>query len=424
MASMPQEVVEVVLVDFDALEDQKSLKSIALTAINFAGPAQRIIFRALALQGHEMPGWSPTFERMLKLLERSPHIAPYVKDLTITLPLRISLEQHTLLARLLPKFSNVRRFVLEGIGISWEDLQPDLRSTLSAFLLRSPLEKLHLIRINDVPLAVLTLAAQTIPVLSVRDISIEDSAEIAPEASAPCLSPGPHLTHLILSSPAGLQLNLFAELILLPSYTANLRRLAIDQNDSTTELLRAVAPTLTELSLNCTGTTTPFALPWLPHLTALALQVSPTWAALLPAWLPPTLAALLDPETVPALRTLTVRVALPTLDAYARRQDLALPGTPGTAAVLAAADAVLCGAVSRCVWELAMAGVGVEPKARAGAGQYCGTAPEGTAHCAEAVERTAHGALVFARFRAAVERNVAGLRAEGGLEILIEDPIV
>lgn len=121
-----------------------------------------------------------------------------------------------------------------------------------------------------------------------------------------------------------------------------------------------------------------------------------------------------------------MRVALPTLDAYARRQDLALPGTPGTAAVLAAADAVLCGAVSRCVWELAMAGAeagaGAKPKARAGAGacggiQYCGTAPEGIAHCAEAVEGTAHGALVFARFRAAVERNVAGLRAEGALEV-------
>jgi hypothetical protein len=33
------------------------------------------------------------------------------------------------------------------------------------------------------------------------------------------------------------------------------------------------------------------------------------------------------------------------------------------------------------------------------------------------VEGTAHGALVFARFRAAVERNVAGLRAEGALEV-------
>lgn len=155
------------------------------------------------------------------------------------------------------------------------------------------------------------------------------------------------------------------------------------------------------------GTRTPFTLPLLPHLVTLELQVAPSWESILPAWLPATLAALSD--AAPALHTLTVRIALPVLDAHARKQDLALPGTPGTAAALAAVDAVLYGAVSRCIWELAMAGA----KAAAGVPTVANTLLSGMANCAD----TTHCALVFARFRAAVERNVARMCAEGALEI-------
>ncbi|KAJ7875594.1 hypothetical protein B0H14DRAFT_2715767 [Mycena olivaceomarginata] len=407
MTTIPQELVEVVLVDFDPVEDRDSLRAISLTATNFAGPAQRILFRSLDVRAYEVLGWQPTFERALNLFDASPHISPYVKDLTIRLPLKAALQHHNVLERLLPYFSGVRRFILDGVGVSWDDLQPGLQSALSAFLLRSSLEKLHLIHISNLPVAVVTIAAQTTPVLSLRNVFIDRSVEISPVSAGESTPPPlPCLNYLMLSSPHGMQSHLVQELIL-PSCAANLRRLVVEQSAFSMELLRAIAPTLTDLSLNCTGTRTPFTLPLLPHLVTLELQVAPSWESILPAWLPATLAALSD--AAPALHTLTVRIALPVLDAHARKQDLALPGTPGTAAALAAVDAVLYGAVSRCIWELAMAGA----KAAAGVPTVANTLLSGMANCAD----TTHCALVFARFRAAVERNVARMRAEGALEI-------
>ncbi|KAJ7628008.1 hypothetical protein DFH06DRAFT_1304398 [Mycena polygramma] len=411
MTTVPQELVELFLLDFDPVEDRDSLKSIALTAPNFAGPAQRVIFRSLAIHGHEMPGWCPSFTRLSKLLDGAPHIASYVKDLAITLPLELSSEHQTLLELVLPRFSSVRRLILKGVGASWDDLQPGLQSVVSACLLRSSLEKLHLVQICDIPLAIIAAAAQTIPILSVQHVSIRKDEESATEDPVP--STKPHLTHLILSSPRGIQSNLFPELIS-PAYTVNLRHLVIDQSNFTGQFLEAVANTLTSLQLNCTATFEPFALPSLPHVTTLVLQMAPNWESLFPSWLPATLVPLLN--AMPALHTLTLRVALPVLDVHGHRQDLALPGTPHTAAALAAVDAVLCGfgAGPRCIWELTIAGA----KAKAGklVPSHIG-ALRGSQSGSEAVAGTAHGALVFARFRAAVERNAVGLRAGGALDV-------
>ncbi|KAF7342558.1 hypothetical protein MSAN_02012100 [Mycena sanguinolenta] len=392
MPTIPQELVEVILADFDPVVDRASLESVALTAINFAGPAQRVLFRSLGIHGHQKLG---SFDRAFNLLAGSPHIGPYVKDLTIKLPLKAALEHHHLLERLLPQFSNVRRCVLNGVGVSWDDLQPALQSALTAFILRGTLDKLHLLHITNLPAGLIPLIAQTTPVLSLQNVFIKRGAPFSQGEQAS--SEIPHLTHLMLSSPHGMQSHLCQQLTS-PSCTANLLRLAVDQGLFADDLLHAVAPTLKELSLNCTGTHQPFTLPSLPHLVTLELQIAPSWVSMLPEWLPVALASL--PDSVPALRTLTVRIALPVLDAYARKQDLALLATPGTTAVLAAVDTVLHGAVSLCVWELTMA----EP-----AGAVMSAVGNSTVG--------AHSALVFARFRAAVEKNVTRMCAEGTLEI-------
>ncbi|KAJ6459959.1 hypothetical protein C8R45DRAFT_1221235 [Mycena sanguinolenta] len=391
MTTIPQELVEVILADFDPVVDRTSLESVSLTAINFAGPAQRVLFRSLGIHGHQKLG---SFDRALTLFTGSPHIGPYVKDLTVNLPVKAALEQHRLLERLLPQFSNVRRCVLNGVGVSWDDLQPGLQSALIAFMLRGTLEKLHLLHINNLPTALISLVAQRAPVLSLQNVFIKRSASLIQEEFAP--SQIPCLTHLMLSSPHGMQSHLCQQLTS-PACTANLLRLAIDQGLFNDELLNAVAPTLKELSLNCTGTHQRFTLPNLPHLVTLELQVAPSWVSILPDWLPITLASL--PDSVPALRTLTVRITLPVLDAYARKQDLALLTTPGTTAVLAAVDTVLHGAVSLCVWELTMAESAAAEMSN----------PNAAA--------SAHSALVFARFRAAVEQNVTRMCAEGTIEI-------
>ncbi|KAF8209157.1 hypothetical protein K438DRAFT_1811845 [Mycena galopus ATCC 62051] len=402
MTTIPQELVEVILVDFDSVEDKDSLESISLTATNFAGPAQRVLFRSLGLDCHKKPG---SLDRAFALLSGSPHIASYVKDLAIQLPLKTTPEPHHLLERLLPQFSQVRRFVLNGVGISWDYLQPGLQLALSTFLLDTSFEKLHLIHISDMPGALIRIAAQTSAVLSLQNVFIKSISPMPEAESRP--DQNLRLTHLMLSSPHGMQ-SLLCRQLMLPSCTANILRLEVDQSPFSAELLRAIAPTLTELSLNCIGTDHPFTLPFLPHLVTLDFQVAPSWESLLPGWLPAALTSL--PDAVPLLHTLTVRITLPVLDAHARRQDLALPGTPGTTAILAAVDAILYGAVSLCIWELAMASAKAANAANRRPGISNGTGME-------AGTENAHCAMVFARFRAAVERNVTRMCADGTLEI-------
>jgi hypothetical protein len=248
MTTIPQELIEAILADFDPEEDRKTLKSISLTATSFVGPVQRLVFRALALQGHSISGWYPTFERMLNLLDASPHIASYVKDLAIRLPPKISTEYHILLERLLPKFSDVRRFIVKGFGVSWDNLQPGLQLILSAFLLRASLDRLHLIQILAMPGAIMTAVAQTIKVLSVQTVTIKGGDDMeAAEASSPVT---PRLTHLIVSSHRGVQSKALQEVIL-SAYTPNLRRLAIDESDFSRNVLSAIATTITDLSLDC-----------------------------------------------------------------------------------------------------------------------------------------------------------------------------
>lgn len=247
MTTIPQDLVESILADFNTVKDRNSLKAIALTATQFVGPAQRIIFRSLSLHGHDMPGWCPTFERALILLNGSPHLASYVKNLTIRLPHNASLAHHDLLEQVLPKFSNVRRLVLRGVGITWDDLKPGLQSTITTFLLQSSLEKLHLAHMVAVPLAVIAIAAQRFIVLSLHTVFISRGLRISLASSTS------RLTHLILASSHPSQSNGYQNLIS-PAYIANLRRLGIEQSDLSRELLPAVGSTLTDLSLDCTRT--------------------------------------------------------------------------------------------------------------------------------------------------------------------------
>ncbi|KAJ7914116.1 hypothetical protein B0H13DRAFT_452159 [Mycena leptocephala] len=325
---------------------------------------------------------------MLNLLDASPHIASYVKDLAIRLPPKISTEYHILLERLLPKFSDVRRFIVKGFGVSWDNLQPGLQSTLSAFLLRPSLDKLHLIQILAMPRAIMTTVAQTIEVLSVQTVAIKKDDDIgAAESSSPVT---PRLTHLIVSSDRQIKFKALQEVIL-SAYTPNLRRLAIDESDFSRNVLSAVATTITNLSLDCAGTRDCFYLPRLPQLTSLELKINPSLDTLLPIWLLPTLPQLLD--ALPALHTLTLNVfSGPHAYKMTVEHDLVLLDASRTTATLSAIDSTLHSAVARCVWDIAFSSADVRWEKT-----YC--------------------ALVFTRWRAALERNMVRLREAGALEV-------
>ncbi|KAJ6578395.1 hypothetical protein B0H19DRAFT_1123097 [Mycena capillaripes] len=387
MTTIPQELVEVILADFHPVDDRESLKYISLTATNFAGPAQRIMFRSLALHAADIPGWYPTFERALNLFNGSPHIALYVEDLTVRLPIQGSPKHHNLLEQVLPMFSNVRRFVLRGVGVTWDNLELGLKTTLATFLLRASLEKLHLSQILDMPLAIIAIAAQTISVLSLQNIFVKAEPETQWEEG---LNPSssPRLTHLILASPPGGEFDPFQKLIL-PAYIANIQRLVIQKSAFSNRLIHAVASTLTDLSFDCFGTQNPFDLPQLPKLASLELKLGTAFRVLLPGWLPATLVQL--PVALPALRTLTLHLELlghrsPVQGAP--QTDLAVLDAPGTVSGLSALDNALCGTVPRLVWNLAFTELS-----------------------------RAHSELVVACVRAAVERNMVRMHEASATEV-------
>ncbi|KAJ7454215.1 hypothetical protein FB451DRAFT_1518749 [Mycena latifolia] len=378
MTTIPQELVDAILRDFDPTADRASLKSISLIATNFTGPAQRVLFRALSLHGHSMPTWCPSFERARDLLLCSPHLAAYVKELTVRLPWEHSPDHHDLLEDILRLVPNVRRFVVEGVGLRWGTLKPGLQSALAARISTPGPDALYLTSLFDVPVSVIYGAAKHIQLLSVRNVSVEESGVLPASADASALQ----LTHLILT------LNPWNVLTVLQrAHLACLQRLAFKADTADVSALNNAGPRLMHLEIDCIDTTAPFTLPLLPHLTHLDIHLSPGHA-LLRDWVLPMLAPL--PHTAPALRALALH--LHASPSQSRGRTVSIFEPEANAQTLAMLEDVLCPAVAspRCIWTLV---------------------------CIDALVDNPYAPLVFARFRAAVERGMPRLRVEGRLVV-------
>ncbi|KAJ7454228.1 hypothetical protein FB451DRAFT_662790 [Mycena latifolia] len=383
MPTIPQELVDAILRDFDPAADRASLKSISLIATNFTGPAQRVLFCALSLHGHSMPTWCPSFERARDLLLCSPHLAAYVKGLTVRLPWEHSMDHHDLLEDILRLCPNVRRFVVKGAGVRWGTLKPGLQSALAARISTPGLDALYLISLFDVPVSVIYGAARHIPLLSVRNVSVEESGAVPASADLSAL----RLTHLIVALNPW---NVFT--MLQRTHLAHLQRLTFKADTVDVSTLNTAAPRLTHLEIDCIDTTAPFTFPYLPHLTHLDIHLSPRHA-LLRDWVLPTLAPLSD--NAPALRALALNLHVSLSEFCGRTaspRDLTIFEPEANAQTLAALEDLLCPAIAspRCVWTLL---------------------------CIDALVDDPYAPLVFGRFRAAVEHCMPRLRAEGRLVV-------
>ncbi|KAJ6450633.1 hypothetical protein C8R45DRAFT_1043009 [Mycena sanguinolenta] len=347
--TIPQELIETILSHFDPVDDRDSLKSVALAATEFAGPAQAILFRRLYLHCSLVTvDWGLTFERALNIFNASPHLSSHVKDLMLILPPKGSAAYHAQLEDLLQKCIRVRRLVLKGMpAIVWNNFTPALQSAMATFFKRAVfLEKLHILDIKAVQQSPVKLAAQRCSVLSLYGAWIDTDDESLSEEHA--IRARPRLDHLILSTRTGLlRPGAYLELMA-PAYTSSLRRLAIDQTRVTNEYLRTVQSTLTDLSLTCAhpniylDTYTSFNLLPLPRLTTLELKLLSVRTLVLPG-LPSILAQLAD--VLPVLHTLILRITLRSCT-----EDLG----PATATLLAACDVSLAmsGSLSRCIWDI------------------------------------------------------------------------
>ncbi|KAJ7454231.1 hypothetical protein FB451DRAFT_1184986 [Mycena latifolia] len=170
MTTIPQELVEAILRDFDPAADRVSLKSISLIATNFT---------------HLVAPWT-----------QYAHLVPELRagaGSPLVLPAPRSVRQGAdYILRLCP---NVRRFVVKGAGVRWGTLKPGLQSALAARISTPGLDALYLISLFDVPVSVIYGAARHIPLLSARHVSFEKSGAVPASADAS----ESQLTHLILA---------------------------------------------------------------------------------------------------------------------------------------------------------------------------------------------------------------------------------
>ncbi|KAJ6537269.1 hypothetical protein DFH09DRAFT_1091106 [Mycena vulgaris] len=331
MASVPHELIAAIV---DELEhDRDSLKACSLAAAAFCSPSQRHLFRSMWLhranwqfytaqqqalhRGTSIP--SGTIRGMAAILSKSPHLASYVRDLTIDLP--DSADEDIPLERVLHAVPNVERFVISGLAVRWSDLSPPLASAILDVLARPALDCLHLLNLRDVPTTAILRVLSTVRVLSihhttfredeegsrgppsaarlqdlisaVKVLSIHHTAVRGDEGGSP-RPPSARLQHLILSTslPATFALIFSPHAPRLTNVKKLLLRVDVSGRAQTERLLSSISGTLQDLDLDCGELGLPLNLPHLPALRAITLRMFRGLARSLPEGFAHTLAAL------------------------------------------------------------------------------------------------------------------------------------
>ncbi|KAJ7468238.1 hypothetical protein B0H11DRAFT_2045989 [Mycena galericulata] len=269
MPDIPQELIDCII---DELHDIESLKSCTLTARSFRDPSQRKLLRSLTLQ------YSPNYSAVYSLLKKSPHIAKYVKRLTIRMHHDTSgahghWKKHE---KVLGKLGGVRWCKIFGqySGTAWNSLTPGVRSAFIDFILHQPLRELHVYFISGIPLVVF-LNAPPLIVLEDVDPGEQDALSLTkPHTSVFTSNGGISTIHLRPAKDLVLHEGTeeICAWILRPefvSFIAALRRLSVDpEHDSARNLIHAAAQTLEHLHL-CSYLDSIQNYPVLPPLPAL-----------------------------------------------------------------------------------------------------------------------------------------------------------
>ncbi|KAJ7609246.1 hypothetical protein DFH06DRAFT_189733 [Mycena polygramma] len=313
MSSIPHELIAAIV---DELEhDRASLKACSLVASAFCSPSQRHLFRAMWLhrenwqfytsvqealhRGTTVP--SGTIKRGSALLSESPHLAAYVRDLTIDLS--DSANEDVPLAHVLQAAQNLERFVISGLVVHWGDLSGPLVSTLLDAFARPGLKSVHLLNMRDVPASAMLRVLASARVVSIHYSTFTEEEELAENASPDVVSV---LNHLILSTgmPSTYDLILSPRAPQLRNVTKLLLRVDTAARLHAERLLSSLAGTLVQLELDFGELSFPFTLTHLPHLRVLTLRIFRGIARRLPDGFAGTLAGL----SLPTLTLTTIFV--------------------------------------------------------------------------------------------------------------------
>ncbi|KAJ7080033.1 hypothetical protein C8R44DRAFT_824482 [Mycena epipterygia] len=278
---IPQEIIDSIL---GKVEDIGSLKSCALVASNFCQPSQRILLRSLTVASgykHQHPS---NYTAVFSLLSKSPHIAVYIKELTIRLPAgHTALQEIETLRWILAQMTKVQHCTLTVqyiMDTRWSSLHPTLSSVLLDFITRQRLHSMTIACLEEIPLPVLLRFITSIPRLSFSFLGGDPQRESLQAVERPY---PPSIDCLILDSDSKYvdsDSKYVTDLLARPeseARTRNLNRLALPY-DKSMVFIRRAAFTLKHIRLDCMGLHTkseiiPFEFPPLPSLRSVEMAL-------------------------------------------------------------------------------------------------------------------------------------------------------
>ncbi|KAJ7088331.1 hypothetical protein C8R44DRAFT_819436 [Mycena epipterygia] len=271
---IPQEIVDSILGE---VEDVESLKSCALVASNFCQPSQRILLRSLTVESGYKDQHPSNYTAVFSLLSKSPHIAVYIKELTIRLPAgHTALQEIETLRWILAQMTKVQHCTLTVqyiLDTRWSSLHPTISSVVLDFITKQRLRSMIIACLQEIPLPVLLRLITSTPRLKFAFLGGDSQRKRLQAVERPC---PPSIDCLILDSDSKYVTDLLAR----PeseARTRNLNRLALPYEKSMVFICRA-AFTLKHIRLDCTRLYTeseivPFEFPPLPFLRSVEIAL-------------------------------------------------------------------------------------------------------------------------------------------------------
>ncbi|KAJ7486584.1 hypothetical protein FB451DRAFT_1362907 [Mycena latifolia] len=293
---IPPELIDAIV---HQVEDVDSLKACSLAGSWFRATSQRVLLSSLTLDTHSHTG---TYAAACTMLAESPHVAAYIKRFTVELSEGTSHVEGQNLQRILRKLTNVRRCTIAGDSqfCCWGNLTA--APTIIGFIRKQPLEELHVLLLNGVPLPVLAVLISSAPTLSFFTVH-PNRWIMLPPGGRPTGSP---MKQLLLSRRS----NGICDMLSRPEcarYLVNVRELGLCPHpEYTNEIISSCAQTLEHLRFNCTQINTASIILPLPPLTALrSIEIMIAFTDFYELWLIRGISSLLA-SGPPTLEEITV----------------------------------------------------------------------------------------------------------------------
>ncbi|KAJ7087144.1 hypothetical protein C8R44DRAFT_820375 [Mycena epipterygia] len=270
---IPQEILDSIVGE---VEDVGSLNSCALVASNFCQPSQRILLRSLTVESGYKDQHPSNYTAVFGLLSESPHIAVYIKKLTIRLPAgHIALQEIETLRWILAKTTKVQDCTLTVKYIQdtrWSSLHPTLSSAVLDLITEQGLRSMTIACLQEIPLPVLLRLITSTPRLDFCFLGGNPQRNSLQAVERPC---PPSIDCLILDSDSEYVTDVLAR----PeaeARTRNFTRSAM-RYERSIAFIRRAAFTLKHIRLDFRGfesEISPFEFPPLPSLSSVEIVLN------------------------------------------------------------------------------------------------------------------------------------------------------